>query len=229
MKKPLPKPESGRVLTDWVYRSVREAITEGYFEPGEKLDQDLVADELEVSRTPVREALKALESEGFVEIRPHRGVYIPKLSPQDIRFVYEIRILLETDAVRRAIPRIPDSVLAEMEELLKETKKQFEAGDRTAILKGDHRFHSTIVDNVENDLFREILESLAHRISQVRRVALVQPGPHLVESQNEHYDILRAMRQRDSETATEAMQTHLMNSAIRMVDVLDRSSPSNSH
>ena len=80
MKAPLPAIKGGRVLADSVTGSLREAILQGYFEPGEKLDQDLIAEELKVSRTPVREALKVLESEGFVEIRPHRGAFIPKVS-----------------------------------------------------------------------------------------------------------------------------------------------------
>ena len=70
--------------------SLREAILHGYFEPGEKLDQDRIAEELEVSRTPVREAMRRLESEGFVEVRPHYGAFIAKVSQQEIHEVYTL-------------------------------------------------------------------------------------------------------------------------------------------
>ena len=78
MRVPLPLVKEGRVLADWVTASLREAILHGYYEPGEKLDQDRIAEELEVSRTPVREAMRRLESEGFVEVRPHHVHSLPR-------------------------------------------------------------------------------------------------------------------------------------------------------
>jgi DNA-binding GntR family transcriptional regulator len=112
---PLPQVRGGRVLADWVTASLREAILNGYFEPGEKLDQDRIAEELEVSRTPVREAVRRLESEGFIEVRPHYGAFITEVSRQDIREVYEIRRVLEAEVVRQVTPVIPESVLGELD------------------------------------------------------------------------------------------------------------------
>jgi DNA-binding GntR family transcriptional regulator len=202
-----------------VTASLREAILHGYFEPGEKLDQDRIAEELEVSRTPVREAVRRLESEGFVEVRPHYGAFIAKVSPQDIREIYEIRRLLEAEVVRQVTLLIPDLVLDELDTSLTETEAQFEAGDRGKHFESDVYFHETLADFVENKLLKEVLDGLTNRISIVRRFAQLQPGPHLVDSFKEHRAILQAMRQRDPEQAAELMSLHLVNSAIRIQEL----------
>jgi len=220
VKVPLPQAKQEvRVLADWVTASLREAILNGYFEPGEKLDQDLIAEELRVSRTPVREALKRLESEGFIEVRPHHGAFIAEVSPQDIREVYEIRGLLEAEVVRQVTPLIPEPVLDELDRSLTKTRTQFEAGNNTKHFESDVYFHDTITSFVENKLLKEVLDSLTNRISMVRRFAQSKPGPHLVESFNEHRAILQAMRQRDPEQAAELMRAHLEGSSLRIQEL----------
>ncbi len=221
MKVPLPQVREGRVLADWVTASLREAILHGYFKLGEKLDQDRIAEELEVSRTPVREAVRRLESEGFVEVRPHYGAFIAKVSPQDIREVYEVRTLLEAEIVRQVTPLIPESVLNELDRSLTETEAQFEAGDSVRHFESDVHFHETLVDFVENRLLKEILDGLTNRISMVRRFAQLQPGYHMTKSFKEHRAILQAMRERDSEEAAELMRVHLERSALRIQELAE--------
>jgi DNA-binding GntR family transcriptional regulator len=219
VKVPLPQAQNARVLADWVTISLREAILDGYFAPGEKLDQDQIAEELKVSRTPVREALSRLESEGFIEVRPHRGAYMAVVSQQDVFEVYEIRRLLEAAAVRQATPLIPESVLDELDRSLTETQVQFDGGDTTKHFASDIHFHETILDFVENRLLKEMLDGLTNRISMVRRFAQSRPGPHLVESLKEHRAILQAIRQRDPEQAAGLMRLHLERSALRIQEL----------
>jgi len=216
MKVPLPEIKDGRVLADWVTASLREAILRGYFDPGEKLDQDRIAKELKVSRTPVREALQRLESEGFVDIRPHYGAFIAVVSKQDVHEIYQVRGLLEAEVVRQVTPLIPDSVFDELELSLAKDQAQLEAGDTARHFESDIYFHETIISFVENKLLKEILDSLNNRIIRVRRFAQLQPGFHLVESFQEHRAIFQAMRQRDAEAAAAAMRTHLEKSALRI-------------
>ena len=221
MKVPLPQVnQEVRVLADWVTASLRAAILNGYFGPGEKLDQDLIAEELGVSRTPVREALKRLESEGFVKVRPHYGAFITEVSRQDIREVYEVRKLLEMEVVRQVTPLIPDSVLDELDRSLTETQAQFDAGDSAKHFESDVCFHETIANFVENRLLKEILESLTNRVSMVRRFAHLQPGHHMIESFKEHRAILRAMQQRDPEQVVELMRDHLEQSSLRIQELV---------
>jgi len=222
VKVPLPQVRQGRVLADWVIASLREAILGGYFEPGEKLDQDLIAEELGVSRTPVREALKKLESEGFIKVRPHYGAFIVEVSRQDISDVYEIRGLLEPEITRRVTPVIPESVFDELERSLTETQAQFEAGDITKNFESDVFFHETISGFVENKLLKEVLDGLTNRISMVRRFVQLQPGPHFLEFLREHRAILQAMRQRDPEKAAERMRSHLEHSSLRIQELAEQ-------
>ena len=105
-----PQDKEGKSLSSWVVSRLTEAILNGEFEPGEKLDQELIATKLEMSRTPVREAMKELAAEGFVELRAFRGVYIPILTPKDVQDIYEIRWIIESEIVRQATPVIPDNV-----------------------------------------------------------------------------------------------------------------------
>lgn len=211
MKVPLPEVSGGRVLSDWVTKTLRQAILEGCFQPGEKVDQDLIAQELDVSRTPVREALRVLESEGFIDIQPHRGAYVSIVSQRDIQEIYEVRALIEAEIVRQVTPVIPDSVLDELERFLKHADQ--EGAD---YVEGDITLHDTIAEFAENELLQEILESLTKRIIRVRRFAQLQPGYHLVQSNMEHCAIVRAMRERDAERAAELMAHHLENSAKRI-------------
>jgi DNA-binding GntR family transcriptional regulator len=222
MKVPLPQVKEGRVLADWVTASLREAILNGYFESGEKLDQDRIAEELEVSRTPVREAMRRLESEGFVKVRPHYGAFIAVVSRQEIHEVYEIRRLLEAEIVRQVTPLIPESVLDELDRSLTEIQAQFDAGDITKHFESDVYFHDTIANFVENKLLKEVLDGLTSRISMVLRFAQLQPGPHLPVSIKEHRAILQAVRQRDSEEAAELMRVHLEESSLRIQDLAEQ-------
>ena len=221
MRTPLPEVRGGRVLTDWVADTLRQAILDGHFRPGEKIDQELVANELDVSRTPVREALKVLESEAFVEIRPHRGAFISVVTREDIRKVYEVRTLIEAEIVRRVTPIIPELVLEELEAYLNEVQNAPE--DRIKHVDADVFFHEKVSEHTTNELLTEILDGLNNRILRVRRFGQLQPGYHLMRSHREHCAILKAMKQRDPERAAELMASHLKRSAERIERAVDAS------
>jgi len=214
MKTPLPEARGARVLTDWVTETLRLAILKGHFAPGEKIDQELVAHELDVSRTPIREALKVLDSEGFVEIRPHRGAFITDMTEEDVRNVYEVRALIEAELVRRVTPRMPASVLEELDERLEKIGRNPE--DRERHVEVDIGFHNELTEHAQNELFEEILESLTNRIMRVRRFAQLQPQYHMIESHREHRAVLEAMQAQDAEKAAALMKEHLVNSADRI-------------
>jgi DNA-binding GntR family transcriptional regulator len=198
---------------------LREAISTGHFEPGEKLDQDRIAEELGVSRTPVREALTRLQSEGFVDIRPHHGAFIHSISRDEIREVFEVRTVLEAEVVRQVTPLVPESLLNELARLLSEASTQLDAGNTTKHFETDVHFHEALRNCVQNDLLKEMLDSLTNRVFMVRRLAHSKPGPHIPESLEEHRGILRAIRERDAEEAVELMRQHLHHSSARIQEL----------
>jgi DNA-binding GntR family transcriptional regulator len=222
MKKSTENPNEDRGLSNWVINSLRAKILEGHFAPGEKLDQDSIALEFKVSRTPVREALKILDSEGFVEVQPYHGVYIPRFSKQDIHDVYEVRSIIEYEVVRQAAPLIPDDVISYMEGLLTQEADVVKDADTTPKeidlqhYASDREFHSTIASYCKNKLFLDMLEHLNNRILRVRSWAQHQPGAHIQLSHQEHIEILKAIRSRDAIKAAQLMQEHLIHSAERI-------------
>jgi DNA-binding GntR family transcriptional regulator len=209
-------------LSNWVVSRLTEAILNGDFEPGEKLDQELIATKLEVSRTPVREALKVLAAEGFVEIRSFRGAYIPILTPQDVQDIYEIRWLIESEIVRQATPVIPDDELDHLEDILEEENITHDGHVESHVYDVDLEFHATIASYCRNKLFTEILDRLNNRIVRVRTFALHQPGTNLEQSQAEHVAILSALRAHDAPEAGRLMELHLRNSASRIVQKMNK-------
>jgi DNA-binding GntR family transcriptional regulator len=219
VKPPLPRRQQGRVLADWVTSSLREAITNEHFEPGEKLDQDRFAEELGVSRTPIREALTRLQSDGFVDIRPHYGAFIHKVSRDEIREVFEVRTVLEAEMVRQVTPLVPESALDELDRWLSESLVQLNAGNITKHFETDVHFHETLLNHVQNELLKEMLDSLTNRVFMVRRLAQSKPGPHIPESLEEHRSILQAIRERDADKAVALMKQHLQHSSVRIQEL----------
>ena len=220
MKVPLPQRKEGRVLADWIVASLREAILHGYFEPGEKLDQGRIAKDLDVSRTPVREALKQLEAEGFIEIHSHKGAYISIVTPEDVKDVFEVRQIFEAEVIRQVTPIIPEDVLDELEsKATMSDSSQLEA-DPVKHYEFDTYFHGIIMGYSKNKLFQVTLNTLNNRIIRVRYFALSQPTSHLSISEDEHIKIVTAMRSRDPEAAAYAMKEHLKNSAKRIVEFI---------
>lgn len=103
----------------WLVDQLRDAIISGRFQAGEPIRQESIASQYEVSRTPVREALRLLEAEGWIEQRPHRGAVVAALDPEDVIELFEVRAALETLAVRRSFPRLGDFNLKAIEKAYK--------------------------------------------------------------------------------------------------------------
>jgi DNA-binding GntR family transcriptional regulator len=211
--------DPARSLTEWTTEILRQAILDGYFQPGERLDQDAIAKQLEVSRTPLREAIAALESEGLLESKPYRGAFVSKVTTEDIREVFALRALLEAEVVRQCTCSIPGAVLDELERMLKGAQKAYRAGNHAAQFEADRRFHETLRSFAESKLLKEVLDGVNNRISVVRRFAQMRPGPHVNEFAREHFAILEAMQQRDPGSAAALMKQHLENSQRRVEEL----------
>ena len=217
-----PQDKEGKSLSSWVVSRLTEAILNGEFEPGEKLDQELIATKLEMSRTPVREAMKELAAEGFVEIRAFRGAYIPILTPKDVQDTYEIRWVIESEIVRQATPIIPNNELDRLRDTLQQDRIVAIGHEEKYYYEEDLKFHGLISSFCPNKLFIEILDKLNRRIVRVRTFALHQPGTHLNLSHIEHIAILNAIQTRDAYKAGELMEFHLRNSANRIINNMDK-------
>lgn len=211
-----PDGSNDKSLTAFVYASLREAILEGHFEPGEKLDQDKIADELKVSRTPIREALKMLAVDGFIDIQSYRGAFIPLINLQETLNIYEIRWIIEPEIVRQATPYIPEDVLTLCDYVLEQACRPDMVENERHLLEMDEKFHSLIFQYCNNVILKEILENLNNRIVRVRTYALHYTLGTQGHCHVEHDAILSAIRARQAEQAAHLMEKHLKESAQRV-------------
>jgi len=216
MKQSLPPVRADRVLADAIAASLRAAILGGSFEPAEKLDQESMARELGVSRTPVREAIRILGSEGFLEVRPHHGAFITTLSCRDIEDIYAVRRLLEPAVFREVTSAIPENVLDQIERRLLHTRSEVERGDRSDHFATDTYFEETILSYCRNSVLKDVLQGLKNRFGLARHFALRQSGPHLLASLQEHLEILASIRARRPDEVAAVVALHLEKSAERI-------------
>jgi DNA-binding GntR family transcriptional regulator len=190
-----------------VQNRLRDMIITGEFAFGEVLSENTIADQLGVSRTPVREAFMRLALEGLVEIHPQRGTFVYQCEPADFLEISELRVFLECGALRGAMERnyagLCDALaenLSESEKILVEDASVFEPLDRA--------FHQAIIDAAGNRRVRESYQQISSLISALRyRVGRIVP--HNDWSLSAHRAVFERIRQRDVDGAEEALRAHV--------------------
>ena len=202
--------DSYKPLRELVCEHIREAIINGVFSPGERLMEIQMADEMGVSRTPVREAIRKLEMEGFVVMIPRRGTYVSNMSIKDINDVYEIRISLDTLAAGLAAERISDEELEELQRLLVKVGNAIEENDMAKVVEADIEFHDVLYKASRNERLRNIINNLREQITVIRGVSMRYPG-RLKDTQEEHRRLVESIAARDVEKSQEAARIHLEN------------------
>lgn len=202
--------DSYKPLRELVCEHIREAIINGTFAPGERLMEIQMADEMGVSRTPVREAIRKLEMEGFVVMIPRRGTYVSNMSIRDINDVYEIRISLDTLAAGLAAERISDEELEELQRLLVKVGNAIEENDMAKVVEADIEFHDVLYKASRNERLRNIINNLREQITVIRGVSMRYPG-RLKDTQEEHRRLVESIAARNVEKSQEAARIHLEN------------------
>jgi DNA-binding GntR family transcriptional regulator len=195
-------------LQDLAYASIKEGILTLGFLPGVQLSEAELAEQLQVSKTPVREALKRLEQEGLVHIVPRRGVFVTEISVLDIREISEVRGTLIGLAAEYAARTVSDADLEEARAILEAGDLALEQGNDEQWLKENEQFHNWLMSKADNKRLRRLLANLDEQFQRVQRLAASMPGG-LVDSNQEHYDILRAISSRDPEIAASTARQHV--------------------
>ena len=188
-------------LSEKVYRFLRDGIAEGRYQTGDCLVETKIADELGVSRTPVREALKQLELEDLVSSHPNRGVVVKGFSSEDLQDVSTIRHLLEGQAAYWAAQRVTDEQLHELKDVVELMEFYTAKGDIAHLVALDTRFHELIYEASGSRTIRHILASLHHS-----SLTLPDRAPN---SLAEHLRIYRAIEKKDAPEAKAQMEAHV--------------------
>lgn len=196
-----------RTAQQFVLEELRSAITSGELRPGAPIRQDALAARLEVSRVPLREALKALEAEGLVVHHVHRGYYVAELSLADLEEVYRIRALLETEAVRRAMRLSPDGLVETMRDIQHEVERASRAGDVTAMAEANRRFHLTLIEASGMPRLVRMITTLWDATDAYRSLYYTDPA-HRDQAVHEHRAVLSALREDDEHAAVRWLDDH---------------------
>lgn len=213
------KLDSYKPLREIVFESLREAIIGGILRPGERLMEIQLAEEMGVSRTPVREAIRKLELEGFVVMIPRKGAYVAGISLKDIADVFEIRAALEGLAAGLAAERITEEELEEMERLLVRKAEIIENNDLESIVEVDTDFHAVLFKASRNDRLSQILNNLREQIQRFRTTSLAVPG-RMKEALEEHRKITEALSERNVTLAQSLATEHIENAENVMLEAL---------
>jgi DNA-binding GntR family transcriptional regulator len=200
-----------RTTQELVFEFLRDAILSGGLRGGSRLVQDRIAIELNVSRVPVREALLQLEAEGLVRMEAHRGASVVWLSPEEIAEIFDIRCLLVTDAVRRAVPRLTDEQIARLEDI---ERRQAGETNMAARARLTHAFYATLFDQLKRPRQTALIEKLER---EVERYLQPLERPHLG-----HSELVDACRRRDAEQAAVIVREHLREVSERAVEGVRR-------
>ena len=195
-------------LSEHVYRTLRDAICDGVFEAHEHLVQNRLAEQLSVSRTPVRDALLRLSQEGLIRAVGARGYVVGELTPRDVDDVYEVRLFLEPQAVALGFDRVTDRQIDEMVSLNAEISHPERHPDDYYEL--NRSFHEVLIRLCPNTLMRRILSDLWD-LPVSRRIFRQQMTGHLDVPRMvaEHDGLIEAVRARDAELMMERLRHHL--------------------
>lgn len=211
--------ESYRPLRELVLDAIRGAIMNGTLQPRERLMEIQLAEELGVSRTPIREALRKLELEGFIVMVPRKGAYVSDLSFKDIADVFEIRAALEGLAAGLAAERITDEELESMERLLVEKQEAITQEDISKLVEVDTKFHELMYQASRNVRLGNIISNLREQIQRFRLTSLSYPGRDKL-SLEEHKKIVEAIQARDYQLARQLAQEHIENAENVLIECL---------
>jgi DNA-binding GntR family transcriptional regulator len=195
-------------LNQQVYSRLQEMILTGTLRLGEQLDERAIAAELNVSRTPIREAFSQLVSEGIVEYRPYHGNYIRTFTIKQVNDLFCVRSALEAFAIRLAMPKISQEVAEQIHCILDRIEAALVEHDMAAYSKADRDFHDTILHLTGNETLIDALQRLGFQIQMIRTIA--NRDPRVVErTHQERPRILAALKARDADLAAKLMEEHI--------------------
>lgn len=199
------------LLKEVAYEKVKEKILEEEYEPGMFLSERTLIKELEMSKTPIKNALVRLEAEGFVTVSSKQGIIINDLSVERINDIYNLRIALETFNCESIYAQMNEENLAELSSSLEETKVASENLDVKAFAKSDHKFHLAISNMADNNEITRILLNYHDHLLRITLRHLSKDPSRVRKFHQEHVEIYEALKKRDGESGL-LMRKHLQES-----------------
>jgi len=199
-------------LPDKIADFVREAIIVGKLKPGEKISEAKLADELHISRTPIREAIRMLESEGFVSIIPRRGTIVSELSLEDVYEFFQVKACLEGFAAGGVAETLGERELNKLKRLNDDEMRAIKNGDFVQYLKIHDEFHQAFLQRAKNRKLLGLIQHMGYHIRRLERIFNEHPEIFVTCSET-HKDLIVAFEARDSRKAREIVERNILHIA----------------
>ncbi len=215
---PIPR----QSLASAVAEKLREQIISGELREGEQLRQDAIAAQFQVSRIPVREALRHLEAEGLITIVANRGAVVSALSPEEIEELFEIRAVLECYVLRHAIAALTEQDFHHAEAILREYEQSLEhESDIAQWGQWNWRFHSVLYAPAKRPVLMSLLKTLNNNCDRYTRLHLLFTREQHRAGQA-HRELLAACRTRNADIAADALWQHIVNAGQYLKEFIQR-------
>ncbi|HEV8672625.1 MAG TPA: GntR family transcriptional regulator [Methylomirabilota bacterium] len=213
-----PAPLEHQTLEELAYRRIRRALVEGQLAPGQRIVASAVAKAGGISRIPVMQALRRLESEGFVRINPHKDVVVATLSPEEFRERFLLMAALEALCVREADGKIAPAVLKRLRALQEEIIAARAAGNTARAVAADSDFHRVLWETSGLRQVVQVLQNVWDRGEYYRVIMHARRGGFAKESLVEHEEILEALEAQDAARAAKAIERHRLQAMKRLAE-----------
>ncbi len=204
-------------LREIVSDALRQAIRDGILPPGERLMEIPLAEELGVSRTPIREAIRILEQEGLIVMIPRRGTYVADMSLKDVTEVFELRSILEELAAELAAERITNEEIEALEQHLVEIGNYMNENNLDKVVQADILFHEILYKASRNDRLVEMINNLREQTLRFRTLSMSQTG-RLAKTWDEHRQLVEAISDHDVERARQIARIHMEESEKTLLE-----------
>lgn len=204
-----------------VFTQLQEDILNGKYQSGDNLIETKLSEELGVSRTPIREAIRQLELEGLAQSIPNKGAIVKGVSKQDIEDIYTIRMMIEGLAARWATEKITPQELEELKEAMELEEFYTLRNDTEHLMKLDSRFHDIIFKASKSKPLMHTLSTFHHYVQTARTASFKTPGRAL-KVLEEHKSILQAVIEGDAEKAERLTTEHVRNASINLININEK-------
>ena len=197
--------EKHLTLREKILETIRDAIIAGSLKPGEKVAEPELAERFGISRTPIREAFRQLESEGYLTVIPRKGAVVVSFSEKDVEEFYAIKSILEGYAARRACENLTPRELEKLQTINGKLLHLADDGDFKNFFKVHNDFHEQFIRAADNEKLYDLIMNLVGKFQRLRTASLSLPGRMHI-SVEEHEKIIAAFRQKDAELAEQLVR-----------------------
>lgn len=208
-----------QTVAEGLVEALREAILNGDIPEGEQLRQDAIAKKYDVSRIPVREALRQLEAEGLIISQAHRSAVVASLSLKEVEELFEIRAALEPRLLATAMPQLTEGDLSRAQKTLDDYDRALADGEVAKWGVLNRNFHNCLFEKADRPQTLAIINSLGQKVDRYTRMQL-QFTDGIRRAQDEHRELLRLCREHKTEAAGQLLEEHILNAGRSLIAYL---------